>query len=160
MKDRKRAWSRYAALVVAVGLTAVCAFLLWAYLQPLPSTATPEGTVLRYYRLMQLGRVGSAQTLFAPELQSVWGAAPPFALTQELGLVGLRLDGSSPSAPDPSQGHDYTDNYSEFREVDVLYTQWWGDDMTTSPGGQFREVRLGRKGPGSPWVILEMGTGG
>jgi hypothetical protein len=155
---RTTLWALAAAL-----LALLIAWGVWAFATPLASASTPDGTVLRYYQLMSRGRVAEAQSLYAPELTAAWfgslSRVPVIAPSELFGAYGMRTDAPGSGAPDTSQGHDYTRSYRQFADVGVYFTQWWGNE-TISPGGQYRDVLLGRKGPGSPWVILEQGTGG
>ena len=162
MARKARTWRTMLA-ALAAGLVLIAAvWAVWAFASPLASASTPDGTVLRYYQLLSRGRLRDAQGLYAPEITAVWNGSlskvPAIGFTA-ISPWGIRVDKPGPGAPDESQGHEYTYHYRQFATVGVYFSQWWGD-VTTSPGGQFSDVLLGRKGPDSPWVILEEGSGG
>ena len=162
MARKARTW-RMTLVALAAGLVLVGAvWAVWAFASPLASASTPDGTVLRHYQLLSRGRLRDAQSLYAPEMTAAWNGSlsrvPVIGLTA-ISPWGIHVDKPGPGAPDESQGHEYTYQYRQFATVGVYFSQWLGDD-TTSPGRQFSEVLLGRKGPDSQWVILEEGSGG
>lgn len=164
MRVRNRGVARFAVLLLAGLVTLFACFGVWLYTRPLPSAATPAGTVLRYYTLIGLGRA-DAHALMAPE----YGAQPlivrlmplGFAPDNRFALYDLGIAGSNRIPEDDLADRGL--NVSEYRDLHNVYVhfiQRWGDGVTSDAGGQYRVVTVGRKNAGLPWRILSFGTGG
>jgi hypothetical protein len=151
--------SRIFVISAALLAALVLATFARAYLLPLPSDSTAQGTVVRYYELIGRGRALDAQSLLSPEYRTRAASwthpiRVPLIPDNQFALYGLGTEGQQPTWSHAVEG------YRDQTVVYIHYSVWLGDGMTYEAGKQFRQVIVGRKDAGSPWLILDIGTGG
>ena len=131
----------------------------------LPSSAAPsagsvdqaaEAAVLGYYTAIAAHDAAAARSYLSPEYYKGF-SSPEFRtwIANYLSLTHLRV-----GPPPPMASLSPRPGYSDLAEVHVSYDavlKTPSANETTGPMERF--VVVGQKGPASPWLILDIGTG-
>jgi hypothetical protein len=132
----------------------------------LPSSAVPsagtvdqaaEAAVLGYYTAIAAHDAAAARSYLSPEYYKGFSSPDTFrtGIANYLSLTHLRV-----GPPPPMASLTPRPGYSDLAEVHVSYDAVLkapSANETTGPMERF--VVVGRKGPASPWLILDIGTG-
>jgi hypothetical protein len=117
-----------------------------------------EATVLAYYQAIAAHDAAAARTYLAPEYYK--GFASPAAyqawIANYLHLTRLTLHSERPAGPDTAAQHR---GYRDLTEVLVSYhAVLRTPSANETTGSMDRFAVVGRAGPASPWVIVDMAT--
>lgn len=128
---------------------------------PSQSASTPaaEATVVAYYTAIAAHDPLTARTRLAPEYYKLYPTPAAYQawIANYLSLTKLTIDSERPVAAETAAQHPgYTDLHELLVSYDaVLRTP--SANETTGPMERF--VIVGRRGPASPWLILDIATG-
>lgn len=128
---------------------------------PSQSTSAPaaEATVVAYYAAIAAHDPVTARTHLAPEYYKLYPspAAYQAVIANYLSLTKVNLDSERPVAAQTAAQHP---GYSDLHELLVSYDavlRTPSANETTGPMARF--VIVGRRGPASPWLILDIASG-